>query len=91
MDVIFHSTYFKNEDALMLADAGYVGPQPRLFRFGNRALALFGAEDDVQHVLSISMGQDRVLQRRGTFYRSVPRLRRFWIIDSRSPNAYALG
>ena len=56
-DVIFHAANFVVEHPFMPADIGNIRPQTRLFCLRNGALTFFGAEDDVEYILGVGVGQ----------------------------------
>jgi hypothetical protein len=63
VDVVLHAANGVDKNFEVVADARGVGPEARLKFWGDRLAAIFGAEDNMEQVLRVCVGQ-------------VPRLRR---------------
>ena len=80
MNVIFHSAHGMNKNSVFFANTCCVGPDARLKFLGDGFAAVFGAEDNMNYVLSVCVGH-------------VPHLRcwKSLYITDPGPSACALG
>jgi len=75
--VIFHSSHGEDGSFEFLANARCVGPHSRPKVRRQKLLAIFGAEDNVDYVLGVSVGHVPHLRRSITLYTIYPALTRW--------------
>jgi hypothetical protein len=63
MNVVLSAAYGMNEDLDFLANACHLSPEARLKFWGDGLVAIFGAEDDMEHILGVCVGHVPHLRR----------------------------